>query len=591
MRGAVAVFVILALPGPIIATASADRFTPAGGFQPADLAYHKIFDLGAVDFNGDGNTDLFTTNHDDRSVLLENDGAGGFTDVLSSVHLDQTPAFPGWFVVLQQPPTENVGLYLFPQGGDIHILANQVTPEASGQLTFLVPVKVLQTDGADVSTFGTQVSFTVSGDEDVVLRPQLRGLPVAVHLDAGYPLTAVFVGAYGVSPASGDFTLNLRDRHAMAWGDFSHDGRLDAFIVRGGLRGLITQHRDFVEDELQLGSPSGFTDVGDSSHLHKGRCRGRQAATIDFNGDGRLDLFESCESGSPRLYQQQADGTFRNRSRQLKQLGHLQGSLYRWVDLDGDGLPELLVARGHRFAVFRLSTAGDWSRYMVSGRQSNLVRALSVGDFNDDARPDVFAASPSGNTLLVNQGGTLNPRDPAKLGLPSKTIHAASWVDYNNDGRIDLHVLPDGLYRHMRGRGFEATGLMSSADATRAIWPDLNNDGFRDPVITPSLADSAIQPFLNRPNAKHWLEVDVTGTRPNFEAIGARVMVEAGRLVQTQWVGQSDGSRYSQGDYRLYFGLGDRPGVDSLTVTWPDGHVQQLNSVGADRQITIDYAP
>jgi hypothetical protein len=68
----------------------------------------------------------------------------------------------------------------------------------------------------------------------------------------------------------------------------------------------------------------------------------------------------------------------------------------------------------------------------------------------------------------------------------------------------------------------------------------------------------------------HWLELDLTGPAGNEQAIGARAQVRCGSHRSFGFVGQSDDSRYSQGHYRLYFGLGGCAKQARVTVRWPD---------------------
>jgi len=87
--------------------------------------------------------------------------------------------------------------------------------------------------------------------------------------------------------------------------------------------------------------------------------------------------------------------------------------------------------------------------------------------------------------------------------------------------------------------------------------------------------------------AGHWLEVDLTYAAGNLQAIGAVVRVSSASGIQTQWVGQSEGSHFSQGHYRLYFGLGDDPAADTVRVTWPDGSIQELGRSAVDEIIRM----
>jgi hypothetical protein len=64
------------------------------------------------------------------------------------------------------------------------------------------------------------------------------------------------------------------------------------------------------------------------------------------------------------------------------------------------------------------------------------------------------------------------------------------------------------------------------------------------------------------------------------------VTVRSGELVQRAERRSGD-SYLSHSDPRLHFGLGDRKTVDSIEVRWPDGTVQRLGEVAANRFIKI----
>ena len=100
---------------------------------------------------------------------------------------------------------------------------------------------------------------------------------------------------------------------------------------------------------------------------------------------------------------------------------------------------------------------------------------------------DVFSASKTGNTLLLNDGkGRFTIVDPATKGLPGESA-TANWVDFDNDGLVDLYAFPQGLFRQRRDHGFEATGLLAFPArkymAAIANWADFDNDGRRDLLI------------------------------------------------------------------------------------------------------------
>ena len=68
--------------------------------------------------------------------------------------------------------------------------------------------------------------------------------------------------------------------------------------------------------------------------------------------------------------------------------------------------------------------------------------------------------------------------------------------------------------------------------------------------------------------------------------LNARVRESAGRLVQLGEV-ISGGSYLSQNDLRIHFGLGAHKILDTAKILWPDGKVETLTHLAADRFYTV----
>ena len=326
---------------------------------------------------------------------------------------------------------------------------------------------------------------------------------------------------------------------------------------------------------------------GVGSGIRKGTCRARAAAAVDYNRDGLLDIFAACFKDSPKLYRQRANGKFKDVSRPLRK-SRVEGTAFAWLDANGRGGEELLSARKRGFAVYRRRNA-SWTRAQtIQGRHDGPAQKLAVSDYDNDGDPDVFAASKSGSTLLVNRRGRLRSKKPKSIGLPSRSL-TANWVDYDNDGRVDIHLVRGGIYAQGRNGHFSRTGRArsgGSAEKATAAWFDADADGSRDAVLAVRRRGAgkvaSLSLLENVGPVGHWLEVELTGPPGNRQAIGAKVSAALNGRTQTQWVGQNDGSNFSQGHYRLYFGLGGTTSA-SVKVTWPDGGVQRLGSVKADR--------
>jgi hypothetical protein len=585
--------------------AAASPTAPAFEARDIDPATGLLFDLGVTDFDSDGDLDVYTVNHNDRGSLLANQGDASFVDRLSAVGLDQTPRFPGFEVPAPPNLTED-GIYLYrTPGNDAAEGALRVVvragpgDETRGRVRFLFPVAVNREDGAEVSIDFDRseaptryvARFSSQGDALIELEPEQMAAPVEVAIDEPSPPPGIHVGPLAIPATSNPFNLTLRDRHGMSWADFNRDGVLDVFIARGGLKRRVGEFAGLIFDELMLGDGAGFRDAIGSSGIVKGACRARETSPVDFNRDGLLDIFYGCQSSNPALWRQNEDGTFTNDSAKLVRAA-VSGAHFRWLDVNGDGHEELLASRRDRLIAFRRARRGRWRKLQAVRTNGETPVRPAAADYDDDRDPDMFVASPSGNTLVLNRHGELRARAPGRFGLPKHGSFAASWVDYDNDGRTDLYTAPQGIFRRIGKRRFKRTGLAASPQGTLdafASWFDYNGDGARDAVVAHAAPGFGAALLENRDREHHWLQVELSGEDGAYPAVGARVRVRAGGRLQTQWVGQSDGSRFSLGHYRLYFGLGDADEASKLKVLWPDGTRQVLGDVRADRLVRVSF--
>jgi hypothetical protein len=647
VMGALAIGIVLAY-GPITERLETRVFENVAGFDEWPLPLKqapRLFDIGIVDADGNGWLDVYTSNHHFRQALLLSDGKGGYREVLSEWGLDQS-IFPLAELSFVAPTPEKPGVYLHWLGTDFVIRAHRLAEvgDVKGTLHVFEPVRVMKSDGVRVdeheskegqaSVTESRIDFTASRDGVLVLRPGGQGVPLRFTFGGSVDPSSIFVGLGKVSPQSLSFSLAMQDRHGMAWADFNGDGVLDVFVTRGALSGRLRaypQHVvDGIHDELFLSrAPGAFEQRAYESGLRKEGCSGRHARWVDFDGDGLLDLFVNCyDRGNvpgdypKQLYRQGPRGTLRNVADQVGlALPDKQMSNLVWFDVDGDGKADLLAVEDDGIFLY-YGGSGSFRRELVAQRSledaPTVGRAsenywlfdgkLSLADYNSDGRIDVFFASKRGNMLLRNVAGRLELVDPVSVGVPARSV-TASWVDYDNDGRPDLHLVPDGIYRQRSDGRFESTGLLAVArqryDAAIVNWADLDNDGRIDVVL--ALSESPeFTPWWEikrkpRPRGRwkvialrnvqprgQWLQVELAGEQGNRQGIGAVVSVLSGEATASQVVGASEGTFFSQGHYRAYFGLGNRGNVERLRVQWPDGFRQTLENVAAGQLIRIE---
>jgi hypothetical protein len=210
---------------------------------------------------------------------------------------------------------------------------------------------------------------------------------------------------------------------------------------------------------------------------------------------------------------------------------------------------------------------------------------------------------PGGPMVWRNDGGQSFTEVTAAVGLPAAMLNPRdiSWVDFDNDGDLDLHVVdmgtsaspnaPDALFRNDGGQltdVTEAEGIVGGTGGMGdgAVWGDTDGDGDLDVYIAQGagpMSFAAYGPalFLQNTGARgHSIQLDLEGRRSNAAAVGARVTAVVGsmrvlrRVTANSWRGFQD-------PLRVHLGLGAAEKADSLIVEWPSGDVHAYTDVPA----------
>ena len=242
-----------------------------------------------------------------------------------------------------------------------------------------------------------------------------------------------------------------------------------------------------------------------------------------------------------------------------------------------------------------------WGDYLHQGRLS-----MVVTNFVEQ-----------GLTLYHNLGNeSFADVSSVRSKIMKPTYPLVSWgtlfFDMDNDGWLDIFIasghvypqvdtIPGGaqyrqplvLLRNHRDGTFEdvsSTLEQLLLQSRRGVaFGDINNDGNVDMVILnvgepPSLLLNRNQSSDHRSN--HRVLFKLAGTKSNRAAIGARVTVKAGSLVQIDEV-RGGASYLSQNDLRLHFGLASNDKMSEVSIRWPNGETEALQNVPADFIYTI----
>lgn len=220
----------------------------------------------------------------------------------------------------------------------------------------------------------------------------------------------------------------------------------------------------------------------------------------DFNRDGLLDLLVTDINGSV-LYQGRAGGGFEDVTVRVG----LPAGISRhpgaaWVDLDGDGWDDLIVSgrvyrneQGRKFIDYtdrsHLSLPNDWGNIVVADydRDGKLdLYVTRIGRAADRSWLDDQSGESHGNYLFRNKGDWQFEDVTRASGTMAgyRSTFTAAWLDANDDGWPDLHVineLGDGVLLVNNGNGtFREQALADRPvdfGSMGLAVGDVNNDG------------------------------------------------------------------------------------------------------------------
>ena len=129
----------------------------------------------------------------------------------------------------------------------------------------------------------------------------------------------------------------------------------------------------------------------------------------------------------------------------------------------------------------------------------------------------------------------------------------------------------------------EAWGLNELSASYGASLSDLDRDGDLDLVTTNF--DGPLLVYENQSRAGNRLLLRLVGTSSNRHGIGAHVSVTTSLGQQTRFVSSAQGFM-SANESLVHFGMGDAS-IESVTIKWPSGKLQQLDNVRPNTLITV----
>jgi hypothetical protein len=244
---------------------------------------HRGRGVYCVDFNLDGNLDLFVTAEwkqagDGGNILYQNDGALSFTDVAPAAGLTREGAKNRTAEWADFNKDGFIDVFLTNPCG---LFLNQ------GDGTFTDVTAASSIDASLNSAGAALGDYDNDGDLDIYVTMEWtedgRNLGILYRNNGDGTFT-------DVTTESG--ILNEFDARGASWGDYDNDGYLDLYIAN--TNNERRPHRLFRNN-----SDGTFTDVALSSGLEAQLAgAGMDVTFVDYNNDGFLDIFLTNGQGN-----------------------------------------------------------------------------------------------------------------------------------------------------------------------------------------------------------------------------------------------------------------------------------------------------
>ncbi len=438
------------------------------------------------------------------------------------------------------------------------------------------------------------------------------------------PVAFLGDGAGGFAAADPPLFPGGLGTNNLVLGDLDNDGDIDAFAST-----WTDPEGENPNRILRNDNEAGFVAVEDSG-VESFDPTGA-AALGDGNNDGILDIYwgnwlvtyPEAPAYNDKYMVGHGDGTYTDMTEAAGMIKETAEPCYgvSWTDVNNDGLAEVWVGNYQFKDNFLFWNLGDGT-FEDRAEELGLMKDAKGfwgghtyggdwGDFDNDGDLDLFEPNLShprtmpysdDSRLLVNQGPPdydfVDKAEEFGFIYDEGDVNAA-WGDYDNDGDLDIAVsalYQNHYFKFYRNDGDHFTDITYESnlivnDAVGAVWSDVDEDGDLDLIVMDRMGAQRVQLFTNRVGQENnWLELDLVGTTANRDAIGARVVVEAGGIKMTRLVKGGGRHMNAQDSHTVHFGLGQADAIDSVTVYWPGGEAEEFDGLSMNERHALEQS-
>ncbi len=192
-----------------------------------------------------------------------------------------------------------------------------------------------------------------------------------------------------------------------------------------------------------------------------------------------------------------------------KYLPETLGAGCAFIDLDGDGWPDILLINGKDFGPHEQKTLAALYRNNHDGTFTDITRGsgldvemygmgVAVADYDNDGLPDLYITALDGDRLFHNEGHGHFRDVTAQSGIRNANFGtSAAWLDYDRDGKADLFVAnyvawtqKNDLWCSLDGATKSYCTPESYKGTSSKLYRNLGGGKFEDVTQKAGLADS-----------------------------------------------------------------------------------------------------
>jgi hypothetical protein len=375
-----------------------------------------------------------------RINIKYNSGVSTFTGAIDNVILNQR-------TVLASPSISSLSAIAGNPGSSITINGTNFDPTPANNVVYFGGVPGTVTNATATSLTVTIPNGAQYGQLMVINKT--TGLSKLTE----QPFTPTFNDGGRIIPASFNpkFDILITGGYGgVSIADMDGDGWNDLVVARDDNTGIWIYRNLGAGGTLSLSS----FDAAVSFPTGLSGTNGSGLKVIDFDNDGMLDMVTSGWTGGPGVF-----ATFRNTSTpgtlSFEAVEYWSGRsdespVYNAVDIDGDGLPELISGEGSGGAgqnvwiTQNMSTPGNiefgYSILYFSATLDDAPSSATIRDLNNDGKPEFILVRSFGGifTVFTNTSTPGSISFGTNFSITEGIGGAINVADFNGDGKNDL---------------------------------------------------------------------------------------------------------------------------------------------------------